>query len=523
MGERTDLQPATPPNASPILKAKFAMVRSLSRALAGTKSYQDLVTQLDAVADALERGFQAAADRRLEDVEAARNELAGLEAATEHTVRRIDRAQADQAAQMRDAIRALASGLDRVHGDLLRSEARTLHAAQAIEDLQRGAVHDRARLKSIETLVADSVRRNGEAAQDLNRSLSSRIEALGADLRTSIPTGRQLNDNAGEITAQASQLLESLVARHDSARAFSLELRGRLEAMESRMARLEGQADAHHVRAQELFALIDSRIVNQAMETRALPRVLFADENDICVKASVGYLLFPRSEINHALSWLHPDFDRSVVSAVRRLCTPGAHFIDIGSSIGAMSVAAAGVVTNSGSITLVDPISEMVTYAARNVQLNAPLIPLKQITAAGSNADGERLLQIFPSDTRISTLHPYASSTLTSEMRRVEVIDIASTLPTDGEPIVVKVDAEAEDLTIVARLLESTKAEIRVIYEHSPAHFERAGIDPTTIVTLAAGYGIEAQFIDEYGQPSDPITEANASVRSGNVQLIRFA
>jgi len=549
-----DIQPVTPPDAGPILKAKLAIVRSLSRALSGTQSYQNLVQQLDALAASVEREFRASGDDRTRDIEQSKREIQALEAATADTVRRLERDHAHQGAQLRDAVRALASALDRQRTDSLRAEARALHGANALEAMAKGVAHDRNRLKVIESLAADQLR-SADESTIAAKAMVSRVERSDenlqaiasqvADLKVALGDERaeilkQIDGRLGraftddrqwkqasdrDLRSELKSLIEALEARLERDTVRAAEERGAfnqraLSVIEQGLAGLRAQAESQFVRVQDLFSLVDTRVVEQSRQVRALPRVLFAGQSSICIKTTVGFLLFPATELNHALSWLNPDFDRAMVGAVERLCEPGAHFIDIGSSIGAMSVVAAGVVGPAGSVTLVDPIEEVLAFGVRNVRLNASLTSVRQFEAAVSDASGRRTLQVFPSDTRVSTIHPYDQSVLPSESREVSLIDAATLLPEEPGLVVIKIDAEAEDLTIVKRLLDAGRSDVRIIYEHSPDHFQRAGVKPTDIVALAETHNLEARFIASDGSAGEIVTTELARTKSGNVQLV---
>lgn len=272
---------------------------------------------------------------------------------------------------------------------------------------------------------------------------------------------------------------------------------------------------------------LPAQIAAQVAEALAnKPQLLYTNATETLIGVPGLYLSFPPDQMNHALSYLDPMFDRGLIHCLAHALVPGATYIDVGANVGTLVGLAARNVGQAGQVIAVEPIAALKESIARNAFLNGPLTPFVCHSLAIGDYEGDVEFQRFKADHRISTIYPYQTPEKTDlyETYKVPIKPLSGLVPAGESDLVIKIDAEGAEYAILANLLENSAnlkgRKTTLILEYGNEHLLRAGTSPETFLALLDQYSLTAHFI----HPASGVMSAQLSAETahldGNVALI---
>ena len=257
-----------------------------------------------------------------------------------------------------------------------------------------------------------------------------------------------------------------------------------------------------------------------ALSNKVENRILFANDTIICMQIRDICIAFPVGQLNYAISYLNTNFDSGMYSALKNNITPGSLCIDIGADIGVYSALMAKLTGEKGKVIAVEPIKSLTEFIDKNLFLNSALTKKEIINKAVSNKQGTIEIQIFPEDTRISTIHLYSNTEkdIKCTTEAVSLIQIKDLINLDYENLFIKIDAEGEEFNIVNDLLNlELEQNLTVVFEYAKEHTMRSRHKPKEFLELMQRKNIQAYFINELtGEKEMPFDE-NSLTKTGNV------
>ncbi|AYV49384.1 hypothetical protein CFHF_23090 [Caulobacter flavus] len=310
----------------------------------------------------------------------------------------------------------------------------------------------------------------------------------------------------------------------------------RVETLERSVRSLEATVSALEARLEEQAARRDGALEALGAKLDVLaasarrPEVLVSNDQDIVILADGYYFLFPATQLNHAISYLHPDFDIGMRRFVAGHVRPGVHYVDVGTNVGTLAAIAARGIGPTGRIVTVEPIPELAHNIRRSLFLNGGGTPAEHhvCCAGGVGATGTVEFDVYEFDSRVSTQHSYSDRRDADRFRKikVEVRPIASLIPPGDNDLVIKLDAEGAEPQLLAALLTPggplAGRDTVLAFEYAREHCERVGEDPAALVALLRAHGLSGFYIDAYsGQPTTPFGEDSLDV-AGNI-VVRIA
>ena len=250
------------------------------------------------------------------------------------------------------------------------------------------------------------------------------------------------------------------------------------------------------------------------------PRILYATPEEILVAGPDGlYLTFPGRELNHAISWTNPDFDRGLRLTLARRLGPGDTYLDIGTNAGAIAAVAARRVGASGRVITVEPLPDMTAVIRRNLSVNMPLARHDHHEGVIGPVNDNGTVSFFRhgGDSRVSSLKVQASDDPPAAID-VPIIALADIWPQGDSPLLVKIDVEGAEVGVLRQLLDLSESEtdrtIHVIFEFAPEHLARFGDGVGALGGLLTAHDIAPRRIDprtaELSPPITALTEADA-------------
>lgn len=211
-------------------------------------------------------------------------------------------------------------------------------------------------------------------------------------------------------------------------------------------------------------------------------RVLWATRCSamLTMRAAAGYRLrFYPSSVS-AMMWCDPGFFRKDEEVLRKYLRPGDVFVDVGANIGALSLAAARLVGESGRVFSVEAHPRTVKYLRGNIKLNDAANVTVIHAAAGEH---EGVVQF--SSGRSDDQNRVAQSGLDVPLRTLE-----SLLP-DVPIRVLKIDVEGYELFALrgaGRVLQKTDV---VYIESYESHFQKYGYSTSDVLSFLASQRFE--------------------------------
>lgn len=230
------------------------------------------------------------------------------------------------------------------------------------------------------------------------------------------------------------------------------------------------------------------------------PTILTSNTDEIVIDIIHSKLIFPYSQMNHALSYLDPLFDSGIRHFLLHNCLPGMVYVDVGANVGVMASIAAQIVGSSGKIITVEPLAEYADLISRNIFLNAPSAPHTHYQCAVAANVGTMELNLIPNDTRSATLYSYGDLAHDKNVCiKVPVQRLSAIIPPGPEPLFVKIDAEGAEYDILKDMFENLSCiqgrDVTILFEYGLNYNRRTGNLGDTIFKLIEEKGLTARFI----------------------------
>src|SRR5690606_37949249 len=170
---------------------------------------------------------------------------------------------------------------------------------------------------------------------------------------------------------------------------------------------------------------------------------------------------------------------RPIALCLKRLLRPGMRVVDVGASIGYVTVISAKLVGPSGSVYAVEPFPNSIAVLESNIELNA-LTNVRVLQSAAGAQREKRLLYLHEYST-LNSLYADLNKPVTSKTLEVDVVRLDDVVqpPVD----LVKIDVEGAELEVLAGfsgILAGSQPPILII-EWSLAWQQRAGYLPGTL------------------------------------------
>lgn len=231
--------------------------------------------------------------------------------------------------------------------------------------------------------------------------------------------------------------------------------------------------------AEDIALLAMAARLNQIQQhsyTSGARVAVHSDPGTVLLKTPVGHVLCADSD--HAvLECLLDtgDLERGTRLLIERLLAPGDVFVDVGTHLGLLSLAAAQTMKGRGEIFCFEPFPQTRALMEKSIWINGFSDMVRVTAAAVSNRNGNVSLflgkisghhSIFPLDS--------SDKTAVSQIE-VPTVTLDSSLPTGQQVTLLKIDAEGAELDIVegANLLLQNNPHIALIVECGPSHLKR--------------------------------------------------
>lgn len=301
---------------------------------------------------------------------------------------------------------------------------------------------------------------------------------------------------------------------------------GKLVSENSRPEPIESLRDSEQTNLLNEFKQLRIGIEEYLQNIPQKPRIEFADADQILVSTEGLYLSFPKQQLNHAISYLNPSFDKGLRAFLYARIKPGMVFIDVGANVGVISGIGAKLVGQSGKIITVEPIASLDSNIKQNIFLNAPLTEHTHFAAALGAKAGKKNIQLFHRDNRVSTLH-FDTNIKTNddhETREIDVIDVSSVLPKSPNNMFLKIDAEGCEAEILEAAFNFWQGQplqnTIIVFEYGSAHLSRAGVDQNAFIDLILSSGITAQRIHPLSGLLDESISKGVIPSDGNYAMV---
>lgn len=196
----------------------------------------------------------------------------------------------------------------------------------------------------------------------------------------------------------------------------------------------------------------------------------------------------PRSDtgVEHSL-YYHGAYERGTLDVLGKLLRRGDHFVDVGANIGLMSVFAARIVGQGGTVSAFEPHPFTVEILRENIVLNA-LSNIEVYPAAAGSTEGVCAIADGPEGNRGASYTVPAGSE--QGLHTAAVVRTDEVLKDKPLPEVVKIDAEGDE-TEVLQGMEGIfgKARPAIIVESSRAAGESGPDHISRIFDMLTAHG----------------------------------
>lgn len=196
----------------------------------------------------------------------------------------------------------------------------------------------------------------------------------------------------------------------------------------------------------------------------------------------------PRSDtgVEHSL-YYHGAYERGTLDVLGKLLRRGDHFVDVGANIGLMSVFAARIVGQGGTVSAFEPHPFTVEILRENIVLNA-LSNIEVYPAAAGSTEGVCAIADGPEGNRGASYTVPAGSE--QGLHTAAVVRTDEVLKDKPLPEVVKIDAEGDE-TEVLEGMEGIfgKARPAIIVESSRAAGESGPDHISRIFDMLTAHG----------------------------------
>jgi FkbM family methyltransferase len=218
----------------------------------------------------------------------------------------------------------------------------------------------------------------------------------------------------------------------------------------------------------------------------------------IAIEMSGGLLIGVPAEEWRLAAWcqFRGLLEPGLMLCLERLIGPGTIFVDVGASIGIVTIHAARLVGAEGKVYSFEPSPRTFAILRDNVQVNGLLesgqIELRQMALL--NQSGSRTFYVYPRD---STHNTFFSDGRDAEATEVQVSSLDVLLPTGSRVNVVKIDAEGAEPFILRgmRRVILENPEITIVLEFAPEHLTRAGVSAAGFLDELASDGFDIHVV----------------------------
>lgn len=207
-------------------------------------------------------------------------------------------------------------------------------------------------------------------------------------------------------------------------------------------------------------------------------------------------------------------YEPETIALLRRLLRPGDRFVDVGGNVGLHTLAAAGVVGESGRVIVLEPSPQVFPRLLRNLALNR-LRHVDPVLVAASNRSGLIRLALVPED----NLGTGGEATSPSqEAYTATVVELATLLAELQVPSidVVKIDVEGQEQKVLEGLFRTDRYRPRHLLVEFRPDTPMYGLRPADLLALLTAEGYTLTTI--HGQPyalGDTLPECNLWARRG--------
>ncbi len=332
--------------------------------------------------------------------------------------------------------------------------------------------------------------------QEMLRSLAvltHQVEQLAADTAKTRAVQDQLAAAVAELTRAHAQAAETL----PTAEGALLDLAGAIESVRA------AQGEAVDTIGTSLGMLAE--LTAAGVRRTAVP----VSDGATMVRAEVGYVLCPSDDPTLLACLLDTGtLERGTGAVLEAITAAGDRVVDVGAHIGLHTVAVARKVGPDGQVIALEPNPATCDLLRRTLHLNGlhERVTVHEVAASRSASSAELHLGLVSGHHSLQPLPPGDrqddGATVTVETTRLDTL----VEPDDGL-LIVKIDAEAEELNVLAGMegLIAAQGDLAVVAEFGASHLARTDVTPEEWLARFAEAGSEARIIDEEDGTVHPI------------------
>ena len=218
-------------------------------------------------------------------------------------------------------------------------------------------------------------------------------------------------------------------------------------------------------------------------------------------------------------------YELTTVRLIRRMLSPGDHFVDAGANIGYFTLLASRCVGPDGRVDAIEPQPDNHARLAANVVNNGSPAQVRRHALALADRTGQTSIHAYPES---DVQHNHGCASMFPEPA---FATRATTVPTvrldellaDTDPTLIKLDVEGAELLAIegmAQLLHARRPPTLVVeYNRSQAHL--AGVEPEAWVrrTIEIQPAYSVHVIGRRLRPIDPHSDQLAALDQANLLL----
>lgn len=343
----------------------------------------------------------------------------------------------------------------------------------------------------------------------------------------------QITSLATEMSAMAEMTRQTqAVGVAQSANIFRLEAQTcKIDALRSDLDELRSDLDAVREATERLargkwletIAKSDERSELLVKYTELLlQRYTIPLGRDFAVRTDAGYLMLPSEDPALLISVVESRgrLEPGTLSLVLSLLPEGGLFVDVGASIGTLTLPAARNVGPCGNVVALEPAPRIAALLRRSIALN----DLTAVVALHECAAGEAERTAELAMSALTTHNSFWPPDDTVEVISVPVRPLDTLLAPDRRVDVVKIDVEGAELQVwrgMQRIL-AQNPNIAVVLEFGPEHLRRTGVSVKDWFAELTASELVAWEIDEATGSVWPLRSAGLEeVFSLNILLMR--
>lgn len=266
----------------------------------------------------------------------------------------------------------------------------------------------------------------------------------------------------------------------------------------------------------------DVASVSETVRASAARRPPIPVGGDFLVHTPDGVLLVPAEDLRFlaviADGGVLETGTRRVLAALLR---PGRAFLDIGASVGTMTLFAARAVGQTGRVFAVEPTPRVAALLRRSMAVNDVADRVTVSECAAGDREGDALLHLREVMSHNTLLPPGSEGRGTV---RVPVSPADALVPAGTAIDVAKIDAEGAELQVwrgMGRILRESP-DLAAVLEFGRPHLARAGVAPEDWLREVEAPGFAPYMIDDMTGVCRPASaQSLTEVFSVNVLLLR--